>query len=428
MMRRQHQRTGFTLIEMLVALTVAGVLVAPLYIITRNMGEQTGSRRMEIEAMQRARTAMDMLVRDFARVGLYTSPNTFLDTRSHNRNLEYSSAQLRSAIMHLNRDSDGNDALLLSGNFLGNQTYEAYATGETALEFIRPVEDDAECLEQFKSPYAYAHIVDKYGKELDAKVDTASLSAGGGGASICHLAIVSNDASPLSFKPGEQVRVSANQTILYWVEGNTLVRYFVNYKGKNGDASTFGAGDCNLAGVTDIANVDAAIPGEVVQSTRRVVADFVHDFQVWFRPVTYEPDGSAATHGGLPHYHTVATLNTQSAGEYADGYLKAAKWHYIPKAVGETTVVADNISCAMLNSAVNTPENIGPERVRSAVVRITVRTEQTDHGLRNDSIDPTGRLMRYHLTPGPFFAYRLKSLVSEIELPNLATRADMLVR
>lgn len=422
------KHAGFTLIEMMVALTVAGVLVTPLYIITRNMGEQTGARRMEIEAMQRARTAMDMLVRDFARVGLYTSPNTFLDSRFHNRNLEYSSAQLRSAIIHLNRDSDGNDALLLSGNFLGNKTYEAYATGEDTLEFIREVDEDAECLEQFKYPYAYAHIVDKYGKELDAKVETAALVAGGSGGTVCRVVIEWNDTSPLSFKPGETVRVSANQTILYWVEGNTLVRYFVAYAGKNGDASAYSGNDCSLVGVTDIVNVDANIPGAVVTGTRRVVADFVHDFQVWFRPVTYEPDEGAAMHGGMPHSHPVDVLDDQMTGEYRDGYLKAAKWHYIPQVAGDVNVVADNVSCAMLASPPNTPTDIGPERVRSAVVRLTVRTEMPDHGLRNDSIDPNGRLMRYHLAPGPLFAYRLKSLVSEIELPNLATRADLLVR
>ena len=69
----------------------------------------------------------------------------------------------------------------------------------------------------------------------------------------------------------------ANQTVLYWVEGHTLVRYFVGYDSPD-DVATIAGANCSTVGVGDISQLTASnFPGTVHADTRRVVADFVED-------------------------------------------------------------------------------------------------------------------------------------------------------
>jgi prepilin-type N-terminal cleavage/methylation domain-containing protein len=427
-MKHAASQSGFTLLEMLVALTMAAAVVTPLFVITRGVSETSRSKQMEVEAMQRARTAMDLLVRDFGRAGLFTSPNTNVDSRFFNRETVGSTVQHRGAVSHLNRGTasaggQGNDAVMLTGNFLGSDTYSAYATGQYQLQIIDAMATAEECTRQFDPAYAVAHISDSSGKDLEAKVAGINFNTG-----ICTLTIANTDYHPHSYKTGDFVYVSANQTALYLVEGTDLVRYFV-------DPTNIGVpngGSCAIdSSVTSVkTHDDLNITGTVVSKTRQVLSNYVVNFQVWFRPVT-------VTAWTVPHYHTSANVVAQASGNYADGFKLVESLHVVPLTAGGSYNPED-VSCKSLADG---GIYIGPERVRSALIQISVRAEKSDGSMRWTEMDtdPVDRLTRQLLAPVPTdtegipvpsgeypFAYQVRTVTTEVQMPNLAARSDLL--
>ena len=411
---RGTSSVGFTLIEMLIALVMAGAVMGPLYVITRGIAEQTGSKQLEIEAMQRARIAMNTLIRDFSRAGLFTSPNTAVDGRFFNGDAEMagSTAHFRPAVAHLNPDDTGADAVLLAGNFLGSSIYRAYATDLLELTFIDTVQNREECERQFNPLYAYAHITDDSGRDLDAKVAATPVytpSTRG-----CQLTIEPNDHSAQSFKLGDTLTVSANQTVVYRVESGTLVRYFAAYE----SPVSPNAGDC------DPAAADSTVT--LIEATRQVIANFVQDFQVWFRPVT-ESDGWTE-----PHYQTLEDVIAENEGNFADGLTPPSNQEVVPLNA-EEAAAKGSMTCAALNTSGT--DLIGPERARSALIRLTVRSEKSELSLRRLPDDDATRLEKHLLaadnsTPTADgddpYAYVLRTVTTEVDMPNLAARSDML--
>ena len=413
-------RRGFTLMEMMVALVMAAAVISPLYIITRGVAETSRSKQMDVEAMQRARTALDLLVRDFSRAGLFTSPNTGVDRRYFNEEVDGSTVQFRSAVSHLNRNAEGSDLVMLTGNFLGSTTYSAYAISTDTLQIIDPIDDSEACTSQFSAAYSVAQISDSSGRTMEASIDTVTYQG-----KICTITIESSDYHLDSFQNGDTVRVAANQTAVYFLEGLDLVRYFVDYE-SNAAAN---GGSCGFsAPLEDYSDLD--IDGAVVTSTRKVLATYVVDFQVWFRAARFD----ANTGWTLPHYHSISSIVDEANGNFADGLKISPKMHVIPESASGT-VGNNDVSCKTL---VPSAGDIGPERVRSAMIQVTVRTEKSDGSVRwgVEDTDSPGRKVRQSIAPDdsialpdgqPAFVYQLKTLTTEVEMPNLAARGDLLV-
>lgn len=411
---------GFTLMEMLVALVMAAAVVSPLYIITRGVAETSRSKQMEVEAMQRARTALDLLERDFSRAGLFTSPNTGIDQRYFNRDVNGSTVQFRSAVSHLNRNAEGSDVVMLVGNFLGSTTYNAYATGIDTLVIVDSITQSEECTTQFSAAWSVIQIADNSGRTLEASIDDVGYQGG-----ICTITIETTDHHLDSFKNGDTVRVSANQTAVYLLEGIELVRYFVKYA----SVGAANGGDCGFSSPLEDYD-DLELNGAVVRSTRKVLATYVVDFQVWFRAASYAAD----TGWTLPHYHAISSILSESTGNFSDGFKISSSLHVIPLSASGT-VADDDVSCKTLQPD---DDNIGPERVRSAMIQVTVRTEKSDGSVRwalGDTDSPS-RMVRQSIAPDdsialpdgqPAYVYQLKTLTTEVEMPNLAARSDLLV-
>ena len=75
----------------------------------------------------------------------------------------------------------------------------------------------------------------------------------------------------------------------------------------------------------------------------------------------------------------------------------------------------------------------GAEDLRSAVILLTVRSEMTDQVIDFTAFSQPGdRLIRHNLAAytgegdRPGACYKLKTLVTEVELVNLASRKDIL--
>ena len=93
----------------------------------------------------------------------------------------------------------------------------------------------------------------------------------------------------------------------------------------------------------------------------------------------------------------------------------------------------NDLSCVDVSS-----RDIGAEHIRSAMIRISVRTEMTDQSIDATAFDvANSRIAKYSIkgyeippsgviTDKPGAAYKLKTLVTEAPMPNLAARADLL--
>ncbi len=441
-MTNTKKPTGFTLIEMMIALMAGIILVSPLYFITRHLGEQSDMQRMETEATQRTRMGVSNLLHDLRQTGMFTTPNSLNDYKYLASNNASSSAQFRRAVVHLNRGESGNDALLLSGNFYGGREYSAFIpqVGGTTTIFINSNENvsQTECVEQFQPPFGFVHIILSDRKFLDAKVisvDGPDTSSSG----RCEINVAQDDLSVSIGFIGDisgPVTVAGSQTALYFVETvstpegprNDLVRYFVDYDGEGGIDSTCTATDKSTA-----AEIAATLPNSsgVDPSTRRVIASYVTNFQVWFRPVTI-----TGTNVWLdPHYNTTTNINNASATNFSQGFLLGASAYLYPFDVNDSAGIMadlDNLSCASEGSF-----TIGPERVRSAVVLLSVRSERAEPTANYDAFSSGNRVVRHTMdgyveadggvvTEKPGAAYKVKTMVTEVFMRNLASRADII--
>ncbi len=428
--REMGRSFGFTLMEIMIALVVGAIMIAPLYIVTKGMSAQTQGQKMESEAVQRSRNGLSMLIQDISRTGLMVSVSSQVDVNSLNRDMVGSSAEHRRAIIHLNTSSSGSDALLLSGNFLGGAFYPGTLSGN--LLTLLDVEGET-CARQFDPRYAFVHIRNGKDKYLDVRVE--GVQSGG----TCELTLETTDFDERFMKDGEQVFAAANQTVLYWVEPvrdeksdrKDLVRYFVDYDGSSAPS----ASDCQRGSAATVGNI--ALPGDsdVIEATRRVVAEYVEDFQVWFRPV-----GRRASPAGGSWYPPSYVSPESTA--LAEGFVPGDRDHIFPPDMAtDPSSFPSDVACEDIGTY-----TYGAENVRSALIRLAVRSERADATIDYRSFDNDGapsRLVRYTLHPyeseddtdssgsAPLTerrhsAYRLKTLLTEVDLMNLATRLEIL--
>jgi hypothetical protein len=337
------------------------------------------------------------------------------------------------------------DSVLLVGSFVTSNTYQAYLTlasggGQAQIDIVPTFATAEDCLVEFNKNYAFMHLFAPNGQTADARVASASCA----GETDCECTITLEDGElfvdgPSAFADGQMIRVAANQAALYLVQPmgdhNALVRYFVDYDGAN----TLGA-TCSLA---DFYTPDSSGgPGEflvtVDTTTAKVIAEYVQDFQVWFRNVYKDsPDVAATTsppngEWGKPRYYAMGSVGTERL-------LPCDSAELFNAATGATSagcVGKDNyLGCEVVNG----DGNLGPEHVRSAVIRLGVRTVTTDQEVMKlapdgawNSIevedgegDDPERLVRYNVArppAGDVGAYKVRTVVTEVSMPNIAAR------
>ncbi|MDD5306825.1 MAG: prepilin-type N-terminal cleavage/methylation domain-containing protein [Deltaproteobacteria bacterium] len=423
------RQRGFTLMEMMIALAIGAIIVTPFYFITRGMASQTTKQQMETEAMQRARMGMSVLANDFSRTGLSVSPNTVIDRKSMAP--PGSTAMYRRAVVQLNRASGAPDAILITGNFLGSKIYQGLAVGTNRVIIPDLLSSGDECTRQFNSLYAYAHIVGPTGGTLDAWIESLSTTG------QCTLTLWQSDLTDEGFTVGDTVWVSASQTLFYRTEdvaetvnmggdectgvNRQLVKYMVKFEGSS-------ASDCSTA---SLGKINLALAGK----TRTVVADHVEDFQVWFRPV----DMVEANGRRRLDVHSYTAGDLAAASPVAE-FFPDNTTYVLPATVGGGVTNSLDLSCA-------DNYTYGPEHIRSALIRLTIRSEKADNtvdyaGFDSEGTDTStdtdtgvGRLVRYTLTNRKLgdckekkgVAYKLSTVVTEVAMPNLAARSDLLM-
>lgn len=407
--------------EMMVALLIGAIIIAPLYIVTRGMAQETTKQQMETEAIQRARVGLETLITDFQRAGMLVSPNPSMDPDSiiSTNGVNFQQAYNRMAVVHLNRvDPTIPDAVILVGSFFGTDIYQAMLSSNT-LTFSEPMATREECEEQFNPNYAFAHLFTTTGQNLDSMVASATCDADED--CNCTVDIVAGELfvnGPGAFTNGQVINVAANQAVLYRVESapeaggttrNVLMRYLINYSSGEG---------LNANCVeTDISDAMLYLP------SAKIIADYVEEFEVWFRPV-YRNTPSNTQEAPKPVAHTLTGLAS------ADLPFAPDKEHSV---VGMADPDSAGVQPAWLTCA-PVANAMGPEHVRSAIIRIGIRTEKTDQSMKiiePGSADPDGEwanlssIAKYNAWPPPagdVGAYKLRTLITEVAMPNLASK------
>ena len=440
--------------EMMVALLIGAIVVSQLYILTRAISHDTTKQQMETEAMQRARIGIELLTADFQRAGMMASPNPARDPDSMVRQGEDSDsnelnqhAYYRPAVVHLNRDhapAEKWDSVLLVGSFVTSNTYQAYVTlaeggGQAEVAIVPTFATNTDCLSEFNHNYSFIHMFAPNGQIADARIASASCS--GDTDCECHIVLEEGELfvdGPSAFADGQMIRVAANQAALYLVQPmgdhDALVRYFVDYDGAT-DLDT----GCNLANfyTRDAGGGPGEFAVDVDTTTVKVIAEYVTDFQVWFRNV-YKAESDEATvatavneEWGKPRYYDLNTIGEERLLPCDDAELFDA-------ANGATNAGCEEKPTYLGCSVIPGDGNLGPEHVRAAVIRLGVRTERTDQEVMKlipgdewdtieskDEANDGNRIVRYNVTrppTGDVGAYKVRTVVTEVSMPNIAAR------
>ncbi|MFO8074196.1 MAG: prepilin-type N-terminal cleavage/methylation domain-containing protein [Polyangia bacterium] len=417
----KRSRRGFTLMEMMIALMLGAVIITPLYIITRGMSQETTKRQMETEAIQRARLGLEVLTRDLQRAGMMVSPNPEKDVESIVQDGQH--AYYRRAVVHLNRGGSSSfDSLLISGNLVGAETYTGIVApggNPQQIEINELFDHEDDCFEEFGSGYAYAHMTTSTGQTLDAKLASAQCSGEGVGTQCrCTITVEPGELildGPGGFASGQQIFLQANQTAFYRVETITrdtgsctrmhhnLMRYFVDYDADSPNA--LGGQNCTQGNITG-AMID--------QGSAKLLAEYVENFQVWFR--TVRPGDSVSIR---PNYHRI--------GQMADLAGFAPPCNSIPvfqDAPGCANPGANDLACVVTDS------EYGAEHVRSAMVRLAVRTERTDPQMEFAAENLDAGVVRFNVAEPPDPSsycfepgvFKVRTLNTEVAMPNLAAK------
>ena len=406
------------------ALLIGAIIVAPLYIITRGMAQETTKQQMETEAIQRARVGLETLITDFQRAGMLVSPNPSTDPDSiiSTNGVNFQQAFNRMAVVHLNRDDPTTtDAVILVGSFFNTNIYQAMVMGNT-LTFSQPMATREECVDQFNPNYAFAHLFTTTGQNLDSKVASTTVNCASGDEECdCTVTLQAGElfvSGPGAFANGQEINVAANQAVLYRVESaveaggttrNVLMRYLMDYSS--------GQGLSNTCVEADISDAMLYLP------SAKIIADYVEEFEVWFRPV-YRHTPSNTLEAPKPVAHTLTGLASADL-PFAPDKEYSVVGMADPDSAG---VQMSWLTCAPVANA------MGPEHVRSAIIRIAVRTEKTDQSMKiiePGSADPTGdwaalsSIAQYNVWPAPagdVGTYKLRTLITEVAMPNLASK------
>ena len=132
----------------------------------------------------------------------------------------------------------------------------------------------------------------------------------------------------------------------------------------------------------------------VIPATREVVIEHVVDFQVWYR---------------------------QDDPEGASGPQPNVDMDWQPSLPLDNVIVL-GIPGGTSPAPLDGSENAFPERLRSAIIKISVRTDVEDPDFPFIARTSAGELHRFELNPNALGAAHVRTLVTEVKLPNIAFR------
>jgi len=391
----------------MVAVFVGSIVIWGIYSI------YTGSQRIFHEehrisqAQLSARLAMEVIKNDLKRAGFMATPNVNFDPMVC-QNVGGAGLVNVQSIVHVNGTAgmvydqagasvgiyrpDLNagiapDALTLAGNYITTQSFLAQViragAGQIQLQSIQrltlpgedptippPLPTDNEFTRMFPLN-AYIRVVNPYGFMMFSRIQTV-------GAAATRTLTVNPplpDASSASVMCGvhgfgEGSEVNVVNLVLYRIEVDP------------GDAS---------GRKTDLVRWMVDANGATVAGTREIIAEYAVDFQVWFR----EDDPGTAL---IPQQPSIQ----QTIDVPPDGTV---------------VLVAGGAEPPLDGSAAAHPEDM-----RVAIVRLSIRTAAEDPLFPWIARGAGQPLVRYDTEAGGVGAAHVRTIVAQVELPNIAFR------
>lgn len=426
MMRTQR---GFTLIELMVAVFVGAIVIAGIYVIFANSQKIFHQEGRISQAQLGARVGMELIKSDIQRAGYLSSPNPGIHPVLAGRNVDplvcfnqgVTGLDLQ-PVVHTN-GTDGKvfntsgapvdipypaqniglqpDSVILVGNYINANTYLAQtinaSTGAIRLQTLdtspppgmNPASDawssrdsigDNEFQRMFPST-AFVRVVNRHGRMMFARIagaDFANLTVNVAASALKQVGEAIQCGIP---GYGEGSEINVVNAILYRVEIDPSPEA-VDYA------------DGNKRKKTDLVRYMLDQNMNVLPQTREVVIEHVVDFQLWYRQ-----DDPVGAMGSKPNID----VDWQSS---------------LPDDRRIVIGIPIGASPPPLDGSINAH----PENLRSAIIKISVRTADEDTEfpfLMRGLGDP---LHRYELNPVTQGAAHVRTLVTEVKLPNIAFR------
>ncbi len=417
---------GFTLIELMVAIFVGAIVIFGIYMIFANSQKIFHQEAKISQAQLGARVGMELLKNDIRRAGYMSSPNPDMGRDPlvcHNEGI----ATLRlHPVRHINGiegqawDLNGApapipyntlntgiapDSVILVGNFTNAQTYIAETidtvAGSIKLQRLdmRPLpgrdllpdggtEDtnvpaSDEEFERMFPDTSFVRILNRHGRMSFARI------AGTTSASDRTINVTSGSLQRVGRSVqcgiegyGEGSEVNVVNAIMYRLERD------------QGPDARDAADPSSPYKKIDLVRWLLDQDMSPIAGTREVVIEHVVDFQVWYR----QDDPVGAT-GAQPH------VDMQWQSELPDD-----------------DVIVIGIPAGGSPPPLDGSINANPENVRSAIIKISVRTAEEDPDFPFILRLAGAALHRFELNPNVAGAAHVRTIVTEVSLPNIAFR------
>lgn len=377
MSTRDPKRAGFTLVEMMVAVTAGAIAITSIYYVSAASSRHFHEQQRIAHTQQSLRMAMEHLRRDISRAGYLGTPNSAQENTCFPPAAAVQAVQMTNggstaALTLAGTNSATADTLTMDGNYV---TSDEYLIREWDGNSGKIQSEWQSNQRSFGAPFSATAFTETFaaGRILRIENTDGQRFFGqitGTAPATQTITIAQNLPTVGTCSVGRQATAAPISRI----------RYSVLNVATTGSLASLRSAGSPLAGVNGPALVRQEInivTGVAIAGTERVIAEHVAEFDVDFTV----DNQTVAT--GIPIYATVNDVAAQNA--------LTANAH----------------------------------RARSAIVRLSIRQAAEDPRfpwVARTVGPPLGPLLRYELTAAAVGAARVRTLTSEIHLTNVAER------
>jgi hypothetical protein len=416
----------------MVAIFIGAVVIAGVYAIFANSQRIFHQEGRIAQAQLGARTGLELLKNDLRRAGYLSSPNPTPDPANPGSNIDplvcfnhgltgiqlqpvihtngtagkvLDSSGMPTNIAYPSRNADlAPDAVVLVGNYINTRTFLAQTinapAGSIRLQTLAPTPPpgidpegatwsgsdpigDSEFARMFPASVAFVRVLNRHGRMMFAPITGTSSATD-------QTVFVPTDALNQVSQTiqcgvegyGEGSEVNVVNAILYRVEIDTTEQA----RDQADPGTPFKK--------TDLVRYMLDQNLQVIPETREIVIEYVVDFQVWYRQD--DPTGASGTQPNIDMQWT--------------GSLPEDERIVIDVPLGASPTPLDGSASAK------------PENLRSAIIKISVRTAEEDPEFPFIMRAAGEPLVRFELNPNTEGAAHVRTLVTEVNLPNIAFR------
>lgn len=375
-MKTRKNLRGFSLLELMVALTLGATVVSSVYFIGGSSAKHFQEQQRIAQGQLSLRIAMEQLRRDISRAGYLGTPNSAIEPTcvapgvgiqavdfTNNPDI----AQIPNGAAH----GVQADRLVLVGNYLTSDSYlsAGIAAAGNQIFFQRDWQGFRRSfhLTSAGNPFSGALFDDAFRSNRALHIETLA-----GNHFFVTITGRNSATASVTFSPNITVGglCLGGLGVGATVSPLSRVEYFVGNIGGNLNAATAAAANATGANSVQLIRREIDFAGAAIANSERVVMEYVVDFNVDFIV-----DNAAA--GAAP---VLARVN---------------------------------------DAAAETLMNLTPERVRSALVRLSVRTPQQDPRFPWVTRAAGAPLSRYRANAAAPGASRVRTIEAEIFMPNL---------